>query len=399
MKDDLPLLEIDLSIDNIKYDSISNTEFLTTIQKVTSEASKENFQKVINGNLKILLEKEQNIFAFYITRSDSEELRSKIHSLLNLFVSRYKNLLLDNLVDISLFEEFKEIILNFLSNDVIRDYYVIKPTDNPIKNSIPGKFWPIISSLNENRTVLEIAKKLNTDLEQVKKDIAFLKSKDLISFSIEISPFDIPFILPESISRLFDTNENYNEIISQLGINQFKIIKIIDAKSSVTKIAEENSLNLQDMIEILKILLTNGYIGILPEELKWCIIFENIYVLFTKLIKKFLGDIGIKIFTESIENETNPLVGLIKNTNYNTLSFEAVIFHVKNKKKINISEMFYVFLTPILSTIANIKPALDVLSSNYIIEFQNEFLNILENIKKYYGLKHLQKIKEYLNLV
>ncbi|MHA2326831.1 MAG: hypothetical protein ACXACB_15595, partial [Promethearchaeota archaeon] len=163
VKDDIPLFELDFSVDGMIYDSVLMSGFISAIKSFSEMVSKRNLKVIDQGDVKIVFEEYQKVSAFYVTPTVTDELRAKIQDLLQLFEFRYKNELYNKpieSIDVTLFDDFKQEITKVLSKEIIKRYYIIKMTGVTPDESIPKHTFPVISNINGKRTVSEIAKKL-----------------------------------------------------------------------------------------------------------------------------------------------------------------------------------------------------------------------------------------------
>ncbi|MHA2006774.1 MAG: hypothetical protein ACXABO_04505 [Promethearchaeota archaeon] len=393
VKDDIPLFELDFSVDGMIYDSVLMSGFISAIKSFSEMVSKRNLKVIDQGDVKIVFEEYQKVSAFYVTPTVTDELRAKIQDLLQLFEFRYKNELYNKpieSIDVTLFDDFKQEITKVLSKEIIKRYYIIKMTGVTPDESIPKNTFPVISNINGKRTVSEIAKKLNKNTDEIIDLIAYLKSKNLVSFSIFINPYDVPILSSEGLSKLFKPIEDYKELASSLGGNNFKIIKLIDGKSTVVKLAEIASINLSDLKKILNILLSKGYIDILSEELRWCMIFESFYTFYITSLKKLMGKRGINLFKTILEKDDHPLISFIKFSDKDIPSFDAVRMHFENQKIINIRELQELFLSPIIKSFETLK---NDVGQKFVLKLKSRINN---NLKDLFGPKDIQELENIL---
>ncbi len=286
---------------------------------------------------------------------------------------------------------------------------IVNFLENAPKEKIPSEFWPVISKINGIRSIEEIIKSSKKDSKVVLKTLIELRSMNLISFDIVLDDYDIPVITEEGLNFLLNPEKHFNEktnlvddektfstLKALLDENKFEIIKSIDSKSSIITLAESNSISLSNMKSILKFLQKNEYIKLLPKELKLCLIFEKVYASFTQSIDNFLGNKGIKIFKGVLEKSENPIIKLIKFSEDNEPSFESVRINIESQKDLNTDDLEQIFLFPMLHTIEKVKPALNLLSSNYIVEFKTRIYDIFENLKDMFGFKNMHQLEKLL---
>ncbi len=192
------------------------------------------------------------------------------------------------------------------------------------------------------------------------------------------------------MSKLFRPTEDYKEIISRLGEEHFNIIKSIDGKSTVIELAKISSISLPEMKKILNLLLMKGYIDILPEELKWILILEKLYILYMKSIKKLMGKRSIKDFLNVLENEGNPMIKFIIFSDDNIPSFEAIKKHIEGHKDVSIRELQELFSSPLLKYF-------DILKKDVGTKLVNKIKNrIFEELESFFGSKIVRKLEKIL---
>ncbi|MHA2105539.1 MAG: hypothetical protein ACW981_19100 [Candidatus Hodarchaeales archaeon] len=133
---------------------------------------------------------------------------------------------------------------------------------------------------------------------------------------------DIPEVTSSVITLFTKSSDVYKELVNTFGKKFFNILSIIDGKKSVLEISSESKIGLEEVKNFINILMDKGFIKILPESVKFVVIFEYYFNILSKSIKNNLGEMGIKIIKKSLEELDESFRFGIKYDDNNTFSFE-----------------------------------------------------------------------------
>ncbi len=281
----------------------------------------------------------------------------------------------------------------------IKNNTIVKFVEEIPKDTIPSEFWPVISKINGSRSVGEIIESLSEDKKYVFKVLIELRSLNLISFEFVFDDYDIPKLTEKGHNFLIKAENFFDSSLhmdqSFIDEKRFELVKHIDSKNTVLNIAEKCSIDIYILKRILSFLQGSGNIEIFSDRLKLGLIYEAFYGDFAKATEGYLGKKGIQIFVDILKNEKNPLIKLIKISNDNKFSFEAVILSIEKQKELKAEEIALILITPIINTFKKVKPALSMLSTNLIDEYKNRIFELLQNLAEVFGPEETYKLKKY----
>lgn len=378
MKDGKPILEMDFSVEGMGYDSVLLSGFMSAIQEFSKKFAERDVKQIDQGDLKVFLEEGDKTSAIYVASVESEELRLKIQSLLESFELRYKETLEDKKKGVSpqLFENFKENITQTLSEDVIRPHYVVSFTGQPPKHLLSEDAWPIIAHTDGKRTVAQVATHSGTNLQFVMENLAILKSKGLVQFRLVMDAYDIPILTPKGTTKLVESAKDYQILRSKFGDTIFDVIKAIDSRTPVARLAEKLSIGISDAKDLLKSLITKGYIDLLDEELKYWLVVDQFYLNLKAVVTKVLGKKGLQIVSRALDKEKSPLVKLVTITEDSRSPLERVKYHIEGQQNVNLKQVMEPFLFAALRVFQSLEAQQ---GKKYTNKLKTEILNVLKN--------------------
>ncbi len=281
---------------------------------------------------------------------------------------------------------------------------IVKFIEDTPQGEIPKEYWPIISKINGLRNIEEIIKVSEQESKTVLEILFELKSLKLIEFEIVIEDYDIPFLTEKGKNLLIKSDLDRNSFLTSSSIlsnfallesKKFDLIKNIDSRNNICIIGEKCGIEPSVLKILFRGLKECEYIDLLSEQLKFCLIFEDFYLKFSKSIEKFLGNKGVKIFNKVLEENDNAFTKLIKIKEDGTYSFEVLKSNIETQKELFYQEIIKIFIKPIIITFEKIKPALSILSTNYFKEFNERILSVFYDLKKSYSTNDINILSQY----
>lgn len=276
------------------------------------------------------------------------------------------------------------------SVDIIQSHYVAKFTGQSPEYSVSNDAWPVISQINGQRTISEIAKRSGSDLESVFEVLSMLKSQDVVTFQAFVNMDDILVLTPKGTTQLIDSTEDYQAMSATFGDTFNRFIKVIDGSTPVIRLTEKLSMNILEIKELLEVLLKRGYVEPLAEEFKGCLILDTLYVYLKEILKKIMGKLGLQVFDRILEEESDPLVRLINLTDDKRSPLELMKIYIEGQTDINFLELQETFLSPILKFFKYFE---DMYGHKSIAKMRQK---ITEKLKSEFGSKNIETIEKIL---
>ena len=161
-----------------------STSNVSAIKDFSKEYYNRELKKIDQGDFILGFETGKKVSVVYIAKSISDELETKMRSLLMAFEFKFASKLEDKIVKTSQFESFKEMIFQTLSTEFIKNFYVPILTsqieNDDIPKLIPDSGWSIIAVIDGTLTVEEIAEKAEKDIRSTIEILALMRAQGLV---------------------------------------------------------------------------------------------------------------------------------------------------------------------------------------------------------------------------
>ena len=397
IKNGLPILEVHLSLEKMK-DTMLFTGYVSAIKSFSKEYYNRELKRIDQGDLILGFETGKIVSVVYIAKSISDELETKMRSLLMAFEFKFASTLEEKIVKSSQFENFKEMIFQTLSTEFIKEFYVPILTsqieNDDIPKLIPDEGWGIIAVIDGSLTVEEIAEKADRSITSTIEILALMRAQGLVEFITVVNMYDIPAITSKGATMIVESNleheSTYEAIINMFSDKAIEVIRSINGKFSAKRLSEKASLLQRECKELLELLLSKDYISLLTEGERVSAIAESLYSALIIVISKDMGSGANQFVDNRITSEKTTLLRLVYLNLNNVPIFDNVKVYLKEKKITD--EIINELLKPFTLVLKELKR---IYGKSYADHVRK---SVFEELKTLFGEENLNRIEELMGL-
>lgn len=279
-------------------------------QTINPDRRAEDKQTAIDyGRRKLLLYRENPITVVAIHESqmaDVDSLSSKIRQVARLFVARFRDELSRSLQATSLFEPFKEELVELFVEPLVSSWWVPKPINPP---TVDDKLT-LFDEVDGERSVQDICDASGSGEADVKKQLYLWWTKGYIEFKNVLAGSDIliprksaqAFLAAEDIFATFEVDPSSCPITPESTISCKEIIKRLDGKTSVQQLDNEHHCKPQ-----IECLWEKGFVEVLSAEKRRILLAKEVTSKIVQAMRKHFKKKEVAALVQEATNKANSL--------------------------------------------------------------------------------------------